>query len=338
MHPLSRFFLRRGLFLLLVILELSTAGTISAAVQARDQRGVTISLPAPARRIVCLIESALSGLYMLGAESQVVGVSTSVFHAGVFPYYAAMDDRIRLRQMPAPGNWDFVNLESVLALQPDLVILWSHQQEMISALEGHGIPVFGVFIQQFSNVYEEIVSLGTLTGREARAQQLVAWTQNRLKHLREGSKSKNENSCRVYFMWPQGELETSGGPSTVNELIQMAGGQNVAAGIAQEHVVVNREQILSWNPDMIVMWHDAVKNPPDIQNTLLSPLGAVKQGRVFELPDAFSCDLWTLKFYHAIQRVAAWCAGDAARPAQIDVGLKEMLHFLYEGKLDTIIP
>ena len=58
-----------------------------------------------------------------------------------------MDERIKDKNLPAPGNWDFVNMESVVALKPDLVILWSNQTESIGSLEERGIPVYGVFIK-----------------------------------------------------------------------------------------------------------------------------------------------------------------------------------------------
>ena len=133
-----------SLFLLLALL-LADTPALAEGVAATDFRGRRIELDKPAERIVCLLESALTGLYMLGAESRLVGISTNIYQESVFPYYAAMDERIRERTLPTPGNWDFVNIESMVALQPDLVILWSGQEESIAALEEKGIPVFGVY-------------------------------------------------------------------------------------------------------------------------------------------------------------------------------------------------
>ena len=139
------------LLLLLLPLSLLLPGGPAAAegVAVTDFRGKRIELEKPAERIVCLLESALSGLYMLGAEDRLVGISTNVYQGSVFPYYAAMDERMRERTLATPGNWDFVNIESMVALQPDLVIVWSGQEESIAALEEKGIPVFGVFIERF---------------------------------------------------------------------------------------------------------------------------------------------------------------------------------------------
>ncbi len=133
-------------------------------IEMRDFRGKALLLQKPAERIVCLIESALSGIYMLGAEARIVGVSANVYQQETFRYYAAMDERIRSRSLPTPGNWDFINIEKVVGLKPDLVIIWAHQEEAIRALEERGIPVFGVFIRSFEDVFREMLALGDLTG------------------------------------------------------------------------------------------------------------------------------------------------------------------------------
>ena len=104
---------------------------------------------------------------MLGAEKQIVGISTNVYQGNGYRYYAAMDPRIKNKTIPTPGNWDFVNIESVIALKPDLVIIWSKQTESVAALEERGIRVFGVFIEKKEDVYREILEIGR-THRKAR--------------------------------------------------------------------------------------------------------------------------------------------------------------------------
>ena len=121
---------------------------------------------------------------MLGAESRLVGISTNIYQESVFAYYAAMDERIRERTLPTPGNWDFVNIESVVALQPDLVIIRSAQEESIAALEEKGIPVFGVYIERFADIHREITALGELTGTQKRAAELLAIAREELEAVK----------------------------------------------------------------------------------------------------------------------------------------------------------
>lgn len=274
-----------------------------------DFRGKTIVLNKPAERIVCLIESALSGIYMLWAENRLVGISTNVYQEETFRYYAQMDERIRNRTMPTPGNWDFVNLEKVISLNPDLVIIWAHQIEAIQALESRSIPVFGVFIKTFEDVYREVLALGVLTDTNERARELVSTTRQAIDDVKNKTSQIPVNQrFRVYFMWAQGELETSGRPSSVDELITIAGGINVSGTIAQEHTVVHLENLLEWDPQLIVMWYNQKKDPEDIfKLSAWQSLSALKNQRVYEFPDIFSCDLWTLKFEYAVKLLASWC-------------------------------
>ncbi|MBA4392981.1 MAG: hypothetical protein C0407_05465 [Desulfobacca sp.] len=303
-----------------------------------DFRGKVLRLDKPVRRIVCLIESALSGLYMLGEEKRVVGVSQNIYTTPVFTYYAAMDPRIRGKQLPAPGNWDFVNIESVVALKPDLVILWAHQTESIAALEGRGIPVFGVFIKRQEDVYREIQSLGIFTGRVARAQELIDYTQKELARFQNRVAAiPLKNRPGVYYMWAQGNLETSCGQSTVNDLIEQAGGRNVCAALPNEHITVNLEKVLSWNPDLILMWTNEKKDPVDIiRDPQWKRIKAVQDQRVHEFPEVFMCDLWTLKFLYAVKMTAKWTHPALFKDIDLLEEKKQMLRFFYGNKLSGI--
>lgn len=331
-------FLARGVGFLLLSLLLAGAPALAEGVAATDFRGRRIELAKPAERIVCLLESALSGLYMLGADTHLVGISTNIYQESVFPYYAAMDQRIRDRTLPTPGNWDFVNIESMVALQPDLVIIWSGQEESIAALEEKGIPVFGVFIERFADIHREIAALGALTGTQERAAQLLALAEEELKAVRQKTAlPAGEARPRVYFMWDQGPLETSGRHSTVQELIDLAGGTNAAGGSELEHLVANLENVLVWNPELIVMWCNDRLNAEDIgELSGWRSLSAVQNGRVHELPDPFSCDFWTLKYLFTVDLVARWCHPERFRTSAVDERRASLLNKLYGGRLGAL--
>lgn len=318
-------------------------GQPPATVTVHDFRGKTLSFAKPVSRIVCLIESALSGIFMLGEETRVAGISANVYQEENLRYYAAMDERIRRKALPAPGNWDFVNIEKVVALKPDLVIIWAHQEEAIQALEERGIPVFGVFIRTFQDVTLEMLALGELLDKKARAGQLVAQTEDTLHRLAKITASlPQQDRVRVYYMWAQGELETSGRSSTVNELIKLAGGVNICEAIEQEHLVVNLEKILKGDPQVIVMWYNARKDPADIlQNPAWQTLSAVREQRVFEFPDVFSCDLWTLKYQYAVMMVAKWGYPGLFRNLDLAREKRELFRRLYGERgsfLDHLAP
>ncbi|WP_448381971.1 ABC transporter substrate-binding protein [Desulfosoma sp.] len=323
-----------GLTGLLILWTLAWIGPVAAgSVEVVDFRGKTVLLKEPARRIVCLIESALSGLYMLGAADGVVGVSSNIYEGSVRPYYEALDFRIRSKSLPAPGNWDFINVESVVALKPDLVILWAHQTEAIQALENRGIAVFGVFVERFADVHREIEAFGVLTGTEERSRELIRavaqerqWVDERLQ-----SGTARERP-KVYFMWAQGDLETSGENSTVDELIELAGGVNAFKHMPQEHVTVHWESVLKADPDVIVMWVNAARDPLHILSDVRWRLvKAVKNKRVHELPDVFTSDLWTLKYPMAVLTLARWLHPQAFHGEDLKGRRRAFLQRLYNS-------
>ena len=309
----------------------------ASAVQVTDFRNKEITLTKPASRIICLIESGLSGLYMLRAENQVVGVSSAIYDESASAQYATLDERIKNKELPAPGNWDFVSIENILALQPDLVIIWASQTESIQSIEEHGIPVYGVFLSSFEDVYKEIRDFGVLTGTSQRADSLIAYTKAEISKLKSIQQSSNDKLISVYFMWNQGLLETAGTTSTVNELIELAGAKN-SCTVNQEHVVINKEKLFDWNPDMMVMWCDPSKSPKDILNlSEIQQLKAIQDKQVYELPSVFLCDLWTLKFPYAVKMLANWCYPSTYSGLNLEDEKRKMLLELYGQKGEKLL-
>jgi iron complex transport system substrate-binding protein len=320
--------------LLLILLFLPRTAEVAAAgppIAVTDFRGKVLTFAQPVGRVVCLIESALSGIYMLRQGERVVGISTNVYQEPVFKHYAALDRRIREKELAAPGNWDFVSLESVVALQPEVVILWSQQTEVISALEDRGIPVFGVFIKTREDIDREILALGAMLGVPERAARLVQYTQEELHRFSARvADIPPEHRPKAYFMWAQSPLETSGGGSMVDDLVSLAGGRNVAGGMNQEHLVVKLEQVVGWNPEVIIMWPNPRLTPRDIMaDEQWGLVTAARRGRVHQLPEVFACDLWTLKYMLTVKMVATWLHPE--RFADIDPGVEKrrMLVELY---------
>ena len=317
-----------ALLIFFLLLPTTALASPCSPIAVTDFRGKVLVFSQPVSRIVCLIESALSGIYMLREGHRIVGISTNVYQEPLFKYYAALDRRIRNKELPSPGNWDFISLEGVVALKPDVVILWSQQTEVIAALEERGIPVFGVFINTRGDIEREIMALGAMTGALDRAQELVHFTQDELRRF-SGRVADIPVSQRptVYFMWAQSTLETSGGSSMVNDLISLAGGRNVCQLLDQEHLVVKLEQVLGWNPDIIVMWSNPRLSPQDIMaDEQWRLLKAARHRRVYQLPEVFLCDLWTLKYVFTVNLLATWLHPE--RFADIDLIAEKQRLFL----------
>lgn len=329
-----------GFFVMLLSLSVSckngdkkTVNKTLPEVTVEDFRGKSISVTTPVTRCVCLIESALSGIYMLGEENKVVGIPSDVYKDPANFYYRQLDERVRNKSLPAPGNWDFISLEQIVGLEPDLVIIWASQLEAIDRLEHFGIPVYAVMMHSFQDVLKEISDFGILFGAEARAKTLIEYTKEQLTRIRDSADQDLPRT--VYFMWAQGIHETSGTNSTVNDLLVYAGTKN-ACTLEQEHVVINTEKLLDWDPDLVVLWPGNQLHPEDIlTHAQIKELKAVKSQQVYALPDPFLCDFWTLKMVFAVSKVASWAYPERFLGPSNPVSVMETLYrkkiYLYEA-------
>jgi len=300
----------RNLKILIFIFVVFLTNISEAAIKVQDFRGKEIVLKKPAERVVCLIESALTGIYMLKQQHKIVGIPTNVYEEGyfysdTFKYYALLDERIKNKKLPAVGNWEKVNIEKVLSLKPDLIIIWSNQTDAISTFEKLGIPVYGVFITRLEDVKKEILDFGKILDAERRAKELVEYAQIEVKYFKNKS-SRIENKKKVYFSWAQlNFLQTSCKGSIVDELIKLAGGINICFNIKGESVTLNMEKLILLNPDVILMWHSKSLKPSNLKsNNQLQKINAIKKNSIFQFPDTFSFDLWTLKFLYATKFMA----------------------------------
>lgn len=305
--------------------------SIQGKIVVTDFRGKEIKLEKPAEKVICLIESALSGIYMLQEQNRIIGVPSAVYTENLFRYYSRLDSRILKKSLPAPGNWDFISVEQIVGLKPDLVIIWSSQNDAIENLEQFGIPVYAVMLHSFSDIYKEIEDFGKLLACTGKADSLIAFTKSEIQAIQKDNRSENGKS--VYFMWSQGITETSGKNSTVNELLEASGVRN-ACNLSDEHVSVSIERIYDWNPDLIVMWYNEKLNPVDVLNDpLLQGLSAVKEGKVYELPEVFACDFWTLKMLYPAQLISNWAYGEESETEIQTQLLRKMYLQLYNQEL-----
>lgn len=300
----------RNLKILIFFFVVFLTNISEASIKVQDFRGKEIVLKKPAERVVCLIESALTGIYMLKQQHKIVGIPTNVYEEGyfysdTFKYYALLDERIKNKKLPAVGNWEKVNIEKVLSLKPDLIIIWSNQTDAISTFEKLGIPVYGVFITRLEDVKKEILDFGKILDAERRAKELVEYAQIEVKYFKNKS-SRIENKKKVYFSWAQlNFLQTSCKGSIVDELIKLAGGINICFNIKGESVTLNMEKLILLNPDVILMWHSKSLKPSNLKsNNQLQKINAIKKNSIFQFPDTFSFDLWTLKFLYATKFMA----------------------------------
>jgi iron complex transport system substrate-binding protein len=297
--------LAAGLPGLAVAQDESSAETVSLT----DFRGKTMDVPVGTSNVVFLVENAMNTFYAVGGADHISGIGDiwqptfkEAFFNAVDPDYATM---------PRVATKDgAVDLESLAAADPDLVVLWSADidDKDTAAIEGSlGVPVYGVFLDSFDDLTKLTADMAAILGDAARGEAVVAQIAAEMEKITGISGAiPAEERPSVYWMWGD-VFGTAGTQSTANELIEAAGGVNVMSewsdeAAATEHPVLSMETIAQLDPDAIYLWFNPEIDPQDIIDGAQvagfdfapwSGLTAVKSGNVFELDDPFLYDFMT---------------------------------------------
>jgi iron complex transport system substrate-binding protein len=211
-----------------------------AEVVVRDDTGAIVRLPAPARRIVSLAPHATENLFAAGAGERMVG-------AVEYSDYPEAAKRI-----PRVGDSARPDLEAIVALKPDLVVVWQsgNAGTSVSKLEALGLAVYQTQPDRLEDIPANIEKLGRLAGSEAMAQRAAADFRQRLAALRKRYAARPPVPV-FYQAWRQ-PLLTVGGGQIISDVIRLCGGRNIFAGLAAKAPSVSREAVIAADPEAIV--------------------------------------------------------------------------------------
>ncbi|WP_182953532.1 ABC transporter substrate-binding protein [Pedobacter gandavensis] len=304
------------------------------SIRVMDAVGHTIELDKPVERIVVLYEPALDALYMLNAEKSIVGIFNNIYTSDeLFPFYAKLDDRIQQKKLAVPGSNGDGNIESIMMLNPDLVILQSAQQELAQALRSVGVKVYTTKVEQYQEVFQTMNDLAILTGTKERAEELVSYVKAELARMKDRS-ATIQTKKKAYFSWAHGRIfATAGRNSMMNFCLEAAGVEN-ACTFELDQPNINPETLVGWNPDIIIMWNDS---PEEFyKRTELGEVAAIKNKQIYNLLPMFFYNPHTLKSLSAAVSIHNW----AYPNPDVDVKqqVEKIILKLYGEKAKAIIP
>ena len=294
---------------------------------AVDALGDTIRLSKPAQRVVSLVPAALDALYMLHADHAIVGIPNRIYtDPGVFPYFSTLDQRIKEKSLATPTLTESgLSMETIIKLNPDLVIIQSNNTDAIQMLKELGIPVFGITSQNFGQLNQEVLNLGILLGKETRAKELIAFTESKIQLLKDRNKNLGHKKT-IYYAWSGGRIySTTGRKGLINDCFEMAGLEN-ACPYEIDAPNISPETLISWNPDIMLLWN--TDESVLYQQKELSSLTALKEKKVFNLSPPFLYDPHTLKIVLASIAIHHYSYPSAAA-ATLNEEQLEILSALY---------
>jgi iron complex transport system substrate-binding protein len=241
-----------------------------------DASGRTVTLKAAPSRIVSLSPSLTEMLFAIGAGDQIVGVTTYCN----YPPEALAKEKI--------GGYSAktVNMEKILALQPDLVVAESSMhKDIISSLEQLGITAYAVKPNNFDDIYTSLGQLGRIAGHPDQAAAAVAAMKSRIKAVTDkvAAIPQDKRVSVFWEVWDQ-PLMTAGPATFTGQIIEMAGGKNVFADVTKDYPEISAEEIIKRNP-AVIMGPDTHGDKLTTEQIGKRPgwesLAAVKSGRIY---------------------------------------------------------
>jgi len=234
-----------------------------------------------AERIVSLAPSNTEILFALGAASQMVGRDS-------FSDYPTEAEQIQ----NIGGGLMALNMELIVSVQPDLVLASPlTPPEQVADLQNLGLTVIVVpNPTSFDGLYENLRSVAALTGRESEGEALVAALRTRVAAITEQVALASARPV-VYYELDATDPNapyTSGPGTFVDLLIKSAGGENFGASLSGEWVQVSVEELLSRQPDVIVLGdytYGGVTAEQVRARAGWDTLTAVQQNKVFTFDD-----------------------------------------------------
>jgi iron complex transport system substrate-binding protein len=248
-------------------------------------------------RIVSLAPNLTELAYAAGAGDTLVGtVEYSDYPAAA-------------RALPRVGDAWRVDVESVLALRPDLVLSWSSgtPEDTVARLRSLGLRVVPIETFRLADVAAALRTIGRIAGSVQVADAAARQYENAVSSLR--SSHAGVRRLTVFIEIDDEPLYTVNGRHVISEVVDLCGGSNVFADLPQLAPPVALEAVLARDPDVILSTDDTISDPGQLWRPW-TRLKAVRSGTIYSLDS----DTLTRATPRLAEGARAVCAAlDAAR-------------------------
>ncbi|GAB2901442.1 cobalamin-binding protein [Uliginosibacterium flavum] len=224
-----------------VILFAAWASLAQAApITLKDDAGHTLTLKAPAQRVISLAPSLTEMLYEAGGGDKLVGA----VEYSDFPPPAL--------KVPRIGSNQKLDLERIATLKPDLVLVWFHgnAQREIERLRALNIPMFYLEPHSIADIPDVLERIGQLTGSERVAG--AAATRFKARHATLQKENAGRAPVRVFYQIAQKPLLTINDQQIISDVIRLCGGVNVFGKESALVPQLSTESVVAANPDVIL--------------------------------------------------------------------------------------
>jgi iron complex transport system substrate-binding protein len=243
----------------------------SSSQRFKDEVGREVIVLFPPMKIVSLAPNITEILFSLGLDQEIVGVS---IHCN-FP--EKVQSKVRV------GSYISLDFEKIVSLKPDLIIATGagNTRDMVERLERLGFPTYVIFPKNVEDVIRSVGHLSQLVGREKEGAEIIREMKRRRERVVELTLGLSRP--RVFLQIGEAPVVTVGKNSFADDLIRLAGGDNVAGNENEMYPRFGMEEILKRSPEVILI---SSMNPKGNYQKVLrewsrwKTIPAVKNGRI----------------------------------------------------------
>ncbi|MCY0906454.1 ABC transporter substrate-binding protein [Arthrobacter sp. H14-L1] len=269
----------------------SSTSALAQTIRLTDQRGKTLTFDRPVSRVVTIPMPAAS---LLVAVDQSADHLSGMHNASWLAMRDGTMGKLFPKALTVPhdiATTDFTpNVESIRALNPDVVVQWSDSQ-LTGPLENAGLKVLGLTnTGQQSDVDAWVTLFSEMLGKPERATAIKSRSELELTKIRALAAGRSGPGPRIlYFNRFTGGLKVAANGSYNDFYIKLVGGSNPATagtGVKGSGMVgVDVEQVLAWNPEVVLLGNFDGALPQDIySDPVWQNVSAVRERRVYKVP------------------------------------------------------
>lgn len=247
--------------------------------QATDMMGHTVTVPRRVVRIATISATATQLVFAVGAQDQLVVASfgsavKGKAMAAIYP---------RMTQVPEAGSQTAANIETLLAARPDIVL--TEEGPALEQMKAVGLPAYAFSAEQPGQLYDAIKRMGALTGHVAEATASLNLLTTKLNMVADAVGAVDPAKRLKVYVAGSSIFRTFGGDFFQTFMVRNAGGVSVSEQLTGGKIDVSPEQVLVWNPDVIILTSYTKDTLSDVlANPKLQNVTAVLNHRVYVMP------------------------------------------------------
>jgi len=206
-----------------------------------DDTGRNVTLPRIPQRIVSIAPGATEMLFAAGAGSRVI--ATVEFS----------DEPAEAKKIPRIGDSNAVDIERVVALRPDVVVVWEggNNVAQINRLETLKVPLYRHHLSRLSDIPKSLRRLGAVAGTQSIAEKAARDVETRLDALQKRYGQAVKKPTVFLEVWNR-PLYTVGGSQMLTDALHLCGTRNVFEDLKEQGPSVDTEAVIARDPEIIV--------------------------------------------------------------------------------------